>query len=140
MADIQGKMIFVYIGDGATPTENFSKIGATTSDGFSISNSITERNTKDSSGWTEVFPSGTLKTMTISISGEWNDTSAQQLLRNAAESTDPQANFKITDGAGDVYEGEFQIENFDVTGETEGFGQFTCSLRNNGTVTRTTAP
>lgn len=140
MADIQGKAIFVYIGDGATPTENFTKIGATTSDGFTISNSVTERNTKDSSGWTEVFPSGTLKTMNITISGEWNDTSAQQLLRDVAESTNPEANFKITDGAGDAYAGAFQVENFELTGETEGFGQFSCSLRNNGVIARETAP
>lgn len=137
MADIQGKQLVWYIGDGAG-SETFAKIGATTSDGFSISNSVIERNTKDSSGWTEVFPSGTLKTMSGTISGEWNDSAAQQRLKAVAESLDPKANFWAYDGAGNKYVAEFQIENYELTGETEGFVTFSCSLRNNGTVTKTT--
>lgn len=137
MADIQGKAIVWYIGDGGSP-ETFSKIGATTSDGFTIANSVVERNTKDSSGWTEVFPSGTLKTFSGTISGEWNDTAPQQRLKAIAESLDPEVNMWAYDGAGNKYVASFMIESWELTGEAEGFGQFSCSLRNNGTVTKTT--
>lgn len=50
MADITGKSVLLYIGDGGSP-EAFSLIAAGTSHSVTISSTTVEKNSKDSGGW-----------------------------------------------------------------------------------------
>lgn len=136
MADIPGKTVLVKVED--TPGGGtYSLIAAGQSHSLTINNTEVEINTKDSGSWRDLFPEGSIKSMAISLSGVFTDTADQARLIAIAESaTNPAANFKFLDGAGEELVGEFQVSSLEFGGETEGFASYSATLASNGAVTR----
>lgn len=133
MADITGKSVLLYIGDGGSP-EAFALIAAGTSHSATISTTEVEKNSKDSGGWREIFPTGAIRSVALTMSGIFTDTAAQEDLRQLAMSADPSANFRFTFGGTRRITGNFQVTSYEHSGETEGFAQFTANFASNGVI------
>lgn len=134
MADITGKAVTLLVGDGGGGGEVFTTVAAATTHSLSISNSEVEFNTKDSGGWRDLFPTGSIKNISISASFQFTNTADQDRVKTIAMAADSSANFKFRDGSGEEFSGNFQITSFDLTGETEGFATFDISLSSNGII------
>lgn len=135
MPDITGKSVLLYIGDGESP-EVFSLIAAGTSHSMTINNTEVEKNSKDSGGWREVFPEGSIKSISLSMQGIFKETADQDLLRSLVMSTsNPAGNFRFNLGGTRRITGEFQVSSYEHSGDTEGFAQFTASFVSNGVIT-----
>jgi TP901-1 family phage major tail protein len=136
MATIRGRDVTVKIGQDDGPPETFVTIASATVHTFSVNNTEVEVNTKDSGGWRDLFPDGSIKSIAVSMSFLFVDSAEQDQLRTLAESAAPAANFELHDGSGDVLTGEFQVTQYETTGETEGFAQVSVTLASNGIITR----
>lgn len=135
MPNIPGKNVLLEIGDGGAP-ENFSTIASGTSNSFTINNTEVEVNSKDSGGFRELFPEGSIKSIAMSMSGVYKETADQDALRNVAMSTvDPSANFRMTLGGTRRITGRFQVSNYEHNGETEGFAGFSGQFSSTGVIT-----
>lgn len=136
MADIRGRDLRLKIEDtegGGT----YSSVARSQEDGISIVNTTEEINTKDEQGWRVLYPQGSRKAMTLTMSGVGNDDATFERLKSVAEDTsDPAANFEAIIGDGDKYAGRFQVTQFDLTGRQEGAVTFSLTLESVGTVTR----
>lgn len=138
MADITGKSVLLYIGDGGSP-EAFSLIAAGTSHSVTISSTTVEKNSKDSGGWREIFPDGAIRSVSMTMSGIFTETAAQEALRAVAMSATPKANFRFNLGGTRRLTGQFQVTSYEHSGETEGFAQFTAQFESNGVITEEAA-
>lgn len=134
MADIPGKVVTLKVGDGEA-SEFFTTVAAATSHSLSVNNSLVEFNTKDSGGFRDLFPSGSIKSLSVSGSFQFVNTADQDRLKTVAMLADPSLNAKFIDGSGDEFDGNWQIASFELTGETEGFATFDITLESNGPVT-----
>lgn len=135
MADIAGKEVLLEQGDGADP-EVFTLIAAGTQHDLTINNTEVEKNSKDSGGWRELFPEGSIKSMALTMQGIFKETADHDALRNLAMSTvKPAANFRFSLGGTRRMTGEFQISNYQHSGATEGFAGFTANFSSNGIIT-----
>lgn len=135
MADIPGKNITVKIED-APSAGTYTKIARATVHRMSLNNTEVEVSHKDSGGWRDLFPEGSIKSMQITMSFQFSGSAEQELLASVARSTtNPAANFQFIDGNGDRYVGEFQVSTYELGGETEGFANADATLSSNGPVT-----
>lgn len=139
MADIPGKQVLLYIGDGGGP-ETFGLIAAGTSHSVTITNTEVDKNSKDSGGYREVFPAGSIKSCQISMTGIYTETANQEALRNMVNADPPSGNFRFYLGGTRMIEGQFQVTSYEHSGETEGFAQFTAQFTSNGVFTDSPTP
>lgn len=138
MPDITGKSVLLYIGNGGAP-EVFSLIAAGTSHSLTINQTEVEKNSKDSGGWREIFPTGSIRSISLSMSGIFRETADQDALRNLVMSSNPEANFRFNLGGTRRITGKFQVTSYEHSGETEGFAQFTAQFSSNGVITEEAA-
>ena len=136
MPDIPGKTVTVHIED-SEGSGSYTKIAKATVHRLTISNSEVEVSHKDSGGFRDLFPQGSIKSLGITMSGLFDGTAAQLRLRAVAESTtDTSANFRFVDGNGEELQGRFQVSSFEFGGETEGFASYDATLASTGVITR----
>lgn len=134
MPDIPGKQVLLYMGNGGAP-EVFSLIAAGTSHSMTVNQTEVEKNSKDSGGWREIFPVGSIRSISLSMTGIFKETADQDALRNLVMSSNPEANFRFNLGGTRRITGKFQITSYEHSGETEGFAQFTAQFSSNGVIT-----
>lgn len=131
MVRSQGKNFLLQIsGSGGLTT-----LSELTSNSFSINNSEVDVTNKDSGSWQEKFAAGTIKSAELSGEGVFSDAASINTMKDVAMNTTPSATFRLLDGLGDYFEGEFQVNSFELTGETEGFATYSVSLASTGVVT-----
>lgn len=135
MPDIAGKEVLLYIEDPGTPG-TFLLIAAGTSHTLTINNTEVDKNSKDSGGFREIFPEGSIKSVTISGSWIFQETADHDAVRDVAMSTsNPAATFRFNLGGTRRITGEFQVSSYEHNGDTEGFAGFSCQLASNGVIT-----
>ena len=134
MPDITGKAVTIYMGDGAIP-EVFTKIATCKEHSAKINNTVVEKNSKDSGGWREVFPPGSIRSVDLSLSGIFKESADQEALRRLAMSETPQANFRFYFGGTRRLTGLFQVTDYEHSGATEGFAEFSANFISNGVIT-----
>jgi len=109
--------------------------------GITIDNSVVEDNHKDiANGWSNVFPSGTIKTMGLNVTGTFGgDGDTTEEFEALALSADPSGNFQLEDGENKIT-GVFMITNYSRSGQFEGFQDYSATLVNVGAVTKAVLP
>lgn len=127
----QGKNFLLQV----SGTSGLSTLSELTSNSFSINNSEIDVTNKDSGSWQEKFAAGTIKSAELSGEGVFSDAASVDTLKDIAMNTTPSAHFRMLDGLGDYFEGQFQVNSFELTGETEGFTTYSVSLGSTGVVT-----
>lgn len=137
MAAQKGRLILIKIGDGTTPTENFTTLGGIRSKTITINNEQIDVTSDDTSGWRELFPDAGISSISVSGSG---------ILKTGDDLTDAHdaavnktlINCQIIVPGMAEYVGPFQITNFQVGGEYNQPGTFSISLESGGDIEVTT--
>ena len=82
---------------------------------------------------------GGIRSVDISASGVYDDSTAMEAFEAAAQSG-AIVNYKLISDLGEELEGPFQISSFEKTGEHTDAMMFSSSLVSAGTITHTAAP
>ena len=135
MADIPGKDVTLHVED-SPGAGTYTKVAKATVHGLTINNTEVEVSHKDSGGFRDLFPEGSIKSAQITMSVLYDASATHALLFTTAMSaTNPAANFRFLDGSGKILAGEFQISTIELGGETEGFASADLTLSSNGIFT-----
>lgn len=137
MAAQKGRLMVLKIGDGAG-SETFTTIGGLRSNTITINNEEVDITNKDSAGWKELLENAGVKSVSMSASGVFKD-DAQIDLVNTRMIAGTIGNFQLVLSNGDYYQGAFQINSFERTGEYNGAEMFSISLTSSGAVAFTAA-
>lgn len=138
MAAQKGLLFLLQIGDGGTPTEAFTSIASARETSFTHNNEVVDITAKDQNGWREILAGAGMKSVSVSISGVFKDTAAEELLRAAAVDGDV-VNYRIISGNGDQWQGPFIITSYERGGSYNGEETFSATLENAGAVVYTGA-
>ncbi len=134
MAAGSGRSFILKIGDGGSP-EAFTTIVAFRSNSLRINGQLVDTTTKDSTGWRELLSGGGIRSMSMSGSGVFKDAANEESLRSVAFSQALRS-FQMLSGA-HVFQGSFQVLNYERTGEVDGAEEFSCTFESSGVVSYT---
>jgi TP901-1 family phage major tail protein len=135
MAKEAGKNCIVKVGNGATPTEVFNAVQGQRSGSVSFEADSVDVSDKTTDGWGAVIAGTRRATITVGGVAVWGDANGLDRLKEvflAGENINSQI---IVNAAGDGYEGNFSITNFEITGEHDGATEYSFTLQNAGAVT-----
>jgi predicted secreted protein len=134
MARSQSKNFRLQLTESSPPAWETVAFGQ--SDSFALSNSEVDATTKDSGGWSEVFPAGSIKTATIEASWVFADEETHQRVADVALSADPVITARVIDqDSGRYYAGEWLVTSYTLEGASaEGFVVANVSMRNVGPI------
>ncbi len=111
----------------------FNTIGNMKSTSFSMSVEGIDITDFDSTGnWKELLEGG-VKSVEIALAGNLSSNAIQKQLR-AAAFAGAILNFKLTSDLGDAFEGAFQVQGCERTGENKDAEQFTTKLASHGEI------
>lgn len=110
-------------------------IGGLRSSSITINDEMVDVTNKDSSNNRTLLPQGGVFSMSISGSGVFTDSTAEQTFRSAAlnASTFQTFTFVIPDLG--TYSGAFQVTSLEYAGEYNGEATYTFSLESSGAIT-----
>ena len=133
MAAQKGKDVIIR----TTVSGSLTTIGGMRSSSIVLNDEMVDASTKDSRNRV-LLPQAGINSMTISGSGVFTDTDAEQQLRtDFAGSSFTTYNFTIPDLG--TYAGTFQITSLEFGGEYNGEATFSVTLESSGAVTFTAA-
>lgn len=109
-------------------------IGGLRSTSININDEAVDITNKDSGSSRTLLPSGGILSMSISASGVFTDSTAEQTLRSKVhQSTFESYNLIVPDLG--TYAGQFMIESLSFSGEFNGEVTFDLSLQSSGPIT-----
>lgn len=134
----KGSLLLLKVGDGATPTENFTTVGGLRTTGFTHNNQTVDATNKDSGAWRQLLDGAGTRSITISGSGVFTDAVSEETVRGFAMNNQIK-NYKMTFGNGDSMTGPFQITSYQRAGNHNNEETYSISLASAGAVTFTAA-
>lgn len=138
MAAQKGLLFLLQMGDGGSPTENFTSIASARETSFTHNNEVVDITAKDQNGWREILAGAGMKSVSVSISGVFKDAAIENTFRAAATAGDVD-NYRIISGNGDYWSGPFIITSYERGGSYNGEETFSATLENAGAITFTAA-
>jgi len=138
MSAQKGSLFLLKVGDGGSP-ETFTTLGGLRATRFAIDNAPVDVTTKDSAGMRELLAGAGVQSMTISGSGLFTDSTAEETLR-ANASSGAIANYRIIAGNGDQWEGAFLITAYGRGGDYNSEETFSLTLESSGAIAFTPGP
>jgi TP901-1 family phage major tail protein len=134
MAAQRGKALLLKIDVSGTMTT----VGGMRSTSMTLNDEMVDITNKDSGSQRELLPAGGILSMTISASGVFTDSTAEQTLRSAyGTSTFKSYNVIVPDLG--TYAGTFQLTSLEYAGEYNGEATYSITLESSGAVTFTSA-
>jgi TP901-1 family phage major tail protein len=134
MAAQKGSLFILKIGDGATPDEAFTTIGGMRTNRFTLNNQAVDTTNRDSGQWRALLEGAGNSSLSISASGIFEDSTAEETLRGYAFANSIR-NFQFTFGNGDSMTGAFQISSYSRGASYNDAETFSISLQSAGAVT-----
>ena len=134
----QGSLVLLKVGDGATPTENFTTVGGLRTTSFTHNNQTVDTTNKESGAWRELLDGAGTRSITIAGSGVFTDAASEETVRGFAMNNQIK-NYQMTFGNGDVMEGAFQITSYQRAGNYNNEETYSLSLASAGAITFTPA-
>lgn len=134
----QGSLLLLKVGDGATPTENFTTVGGLRATAFTHNNQSVDTTNKDSGAWRQLLDGAGTRSLSVSGSGVFTDSAAEETVRGFAMSNQIR-NYRLTFGNGDTLTGPFQIVSYQRSGNYNNEETYALTLASAGAVTFTTA-
>jgi TP901-1 family phage major tail protein len=134
----KGSLVLLKVGDGATPTESFTTVGGLRTTNFTHNNQTVDATNKDSGAWRELLDGAGTRSVSISGSGVFTDSAAEETVRGYAMENSVK-NFELTFGNGDKLSGPFQITSYQRAGSYSDVETYSLTLSSAGQVTFTTA-
>lgn len=130
-----GSLVLLKAGNGASP-EIFAMVGGLNLTSFIQRNQPIDITTKDSGGWQELLERGGISKISISGSGRFEDSAAEEIVRSNAMNNVIR-NYQIGFGNGDVLSGKFLITSYQRGGANSGVEAYTLAMASSGPVTFT---
>ena len=133
-----GKDLLIQLEDVIPST--FTTIGGFRSNGVTINNEQVDVTDKGTMPWRQLIECG-IRTMSLAGSGVFTDDEVmKRMVAHSVTDGETIQNFKIISGAGDTFEGLFQIASLERTGEHNGAEEFSLTLESAGIIAYTPAP
>ena len=131
----KGRKLLLAVTDGVSPAD-YTTIGGLRATTMSVGNAVADVTTKDEAPWKTLLADVGDRSVAISGSGICKDTVVERYACGFAFNG-AQANFKITDEAGDTVTGSFLVSKFEWTGDYKGAQEYNISFESSGPVTFT---
>lgn len=130
----RGRLLLLKFGDAATGQVIKGLREVTVSQ----NNSVVDASTKDTEGWRSLLEDGNLKMFSVSVSGVFQDSPTDELIR-AANFANTINTYTIVFPNGDTIEADFQITGYQTAGGYEGYQTYSYTLESDGEPTFTPA-
>ena len=130
MAAQRGKALLLKIGISGTMTT----VGGMRSTSMTLNDEAVDITNKDSGSFRELLPSGGIQSMTITASGVFTDSTAEQTLRSAYGTSSFKSYNIIVPDLG-TYAGTFMIASLEYAGEYNGEATYSVTLESSGSIT-----
>ena len=134
MAAQRGKALLLKVDVNGTMTT----VGGMRSTSMTLNDEMVDITNKDSGSQRELLPAGGILSMTISASGVFTDSTAEQTLRSAYGTSSFKSYNVIVPDLG-TYAGTFQLTSLEYAGEYNGEATYSITLESSGAVTFTSA-
>ena len=134
MAAQRGKALLLKVDISGTMTT----IGGMRSTSMTLNDEAVDITNKDSGSQRELLPAGGILSMSITASGVFTDSTAEQTLRSAYGTSKFKIYNVIVPDLG-TYAGTFMIESLEYAGEYNGEATYSVTLESSGAVTFTAA-
>lgn len=132
----KGSLLLLKVGDGATPTENFTTVGGLRTTGFTHNNQTIDTTNKDSGAWRQLLDGAGMRSITISGTGVFTNVASEETVRGFAMNNQIK-NYRLTFGNGDSMTGAFQITSYQRAGTYNGEETYSISLASAGAISFT---
>lgn len=132
----KGSAFLLKVGDGATPTENFTTVAGLRTTKFTLNNQRVDSTNKDSGAWRALLDGAGVRSVSISGAGVFTDAASEETVRGFAFGNNIK-NYRISFGNGDYMTGPFQITAYERAGNYDGEESYSLTLESAGTVTFT---
>ena len=130
MAAQRGKALLLKIDISGTMTT----VGGMRSTSMTLNDEAVDITNKDSGSFRELLPSGGIQSMTITASGVFTDSTAEQTLRSAYGTSSFKSYIVIVPDLG-TYAGTFMIASLEYAGEYNGEATYSVTLESSGSIT-----
>ena len=130
MAAQRGKALLLKIDISGTMTT----VGGMRSTSMTLNDEAVDITNKDSGSFRELLPSGGIQSMTITASGVFTDSTAEQTLRSAYGTSSFKSYNIIVPDLG-TYAGTFMIASLEYAGEYNGEASYSVTLESSGSIT-----
>ena len=134
MAAQRGKALLLKIDVSGTMTT----VGGMRSTSMTLNDEAVDISNKDSGSFRELLPAGGIQSMSISASGVFTDSTAEQTLRSAYGTSSFKSYNVIVPDLG-TYAGTFMIASLEYAGEYNGEATYSVTLESSGSITFTAA-
>lgn len=141
MAAQKGRELLLKLGDGGGP-EAFTTVAGLRDTSVTINEQEVDITSKDSNGIRELLDGNIVRSISVSGSGVFLDSTGFNTIRDSALAG-THNNFQVviagTSNAGGTYEGAFRITSLEETGSYDGEQQYSISLESADATTWTDA-
>lgn len=142
MPSLQGRLLLIKHGDGASP-EVFTTIAGLRDTSLTVNETAVDVTSKDDSGIRQLLVTGNvLRSMTVTGTGVFTDVAIMNTIRDAVIAGTNE-NYQVvipgTSIAGGTYEGGFRITSFEESGAHDGEVQYSITLESTNATTFTDA-
>lgn len=129
----KGSAVLLKIGNGGTPTEIFSAIGGMRVTQMTVSHALLDASTRASGVWRQAVGNTGTRSVTVSGTGIFTDSTAEETLRAVAFAGSAR-NFQLAFGNGDVLQCAFLVTHYERIGAYDDAENFAVTLESTGDV------
>lgn len=128
-----GKLVALKIGDGGSPSEQFTILSGLVVTSFRLNQTIIDAADVTSAGWQSHHVATGLKSIELQAEGVFEDSASEEALRAQAFSGG-RVNFQLHFANGDYVQGPFMVRRYERSGAVEDVERYAISLISAGTV------
>ncbi len=132
MAASKGKLVLLKADLAAGSPQSYTTIAGLRANTWTVNGEDVDVTTKDDDGWQQRLSGAGVRSITISGSGVFQDSAVEETVRGWA--FDQTINwYLITFENGDSLECQFQLSNYERTGDHDGAENYSFTLNSHGT-------
>ncbi|MFQ6016782.1 MAG: phage major tail protein, TP901-1 family [Kiloniellaceae bacterium] len=132
MAAQKGKLVLLKADTAGGSPQVYTTIAGLRTTAWTVNGEDVDVTTKDDDGWQQRLSGAGVRSITVSAAGVFQDSAVEETVRGWA--FDQTINwFQLTFENGDRLEVQFQISNYERTGDHDGAETFTLTLNSHGT-------
>ena len=138
MAAQKGKLVLLKADMAGGSPQVFTTVAGLRTTTWSVNGEDVDVTTKDDNGWQQRLSGAGVRSISVSATGIFQDTVAEETVRQWAFAQTINW-FQLTFENGDRLESQFQISNYERTGDHDGAETYSLSLNSHGTPNYVTA-
>ncbi len=132
MAAQKGKLVLLKADLASGSPQSYTTIAGLRSNTWTVNGEDVDVTTKDDDGWQQRLSGAGVRSITISGSGVFQDSAVEETVRGWA--FDQTINwYQIVFENGDILECQFQLSNYERTGDHDGAELYSFTLNSHGT-------